>query len=144
MKKSETEEMIKNDKLDDSIKTPASAKTEFKYHEMDISEVLLDNLTTNINNKLSSIDLVKLYNDVLLDKLDYYNDVENTLFEVIQLFWIKCRHFGFVQHMGHLMYVYDMILKNKINKYLILDLIVYMVNIEFNLPKKKSFDGMYI
>lgn len=142
MKKSETEEMIRNDS-ESSIKTPQSTKTEFFINE-NIQETLNTNLMKNINSRINSINIIILYNDILMNKIECRNDTENLLFELIYLYWVKCRHFGYIVEMNHIMYMHDLILKNSNTKYLSLDLIVFLVNIEFKPPKKKSFDGMYI
>lgn len=143
MKNSDNKNLILDNSQNLSV-SPSSDKTENIINKP-IGEILEENLILNINNKLASIDMKQLYNDILLDKMKCQNDTEKMLFEVITLFWIKCRHFNMPNQAGHIMYVYDILMKQiNINKYLALDLLVYMLNIDFVLPKKNSFNSMYL
>ena len=140
MKKSETELLLEEQKSN----SPTSDKTEIIINRP-IGEILEENLIMNINNKISSFDMATLYNDILMDKMSCQSEVEKLYFELISMFWIKCRHFNMPIHMSHLLYIHDVLIKQgNVNKYLALDLLIYMLNIDFVLPKKNSFSTMYL
>lgn len=149
MKKSITEEMLEKQNIEDNKNStgnnsPSSTKTEIIINKS-VSEILEENLIMNINAKLSSINMTQLYNDILMDNMKCQSDIEKLFFEIISLFWIKCRHFNMPIHMSHIMYVHDILIKQiNMNKYLALDLLIYMLNINFVLPKKNSFNSMYL
>lgn len=126
-----------------------SDKTEFNEHT-DVGKLLQNNLIENIDNKIKNTDLVELYNAILMDNqkpnsVPYC--IANKFFDIIQCFVVKCSQFGYLEETTTIMKILMTIDKLGFNcsKYFALDLLVYVINIEFKeKPKTRSYENLYI
>lgn len=132
-------------KKPDSFESDSSDKTEMIIHKTELGLTLEDNLIQNFESKLKSIDVVKLYNSILTEK-DVFES-EEIFFDFVHIHLIKCRSLKMYPNANDISVLLDKINISNYRKYLCLELIVYIVNIDFKvpveMPRKKSGSSLW-
>lgn len=123
-----------------------SINTEKILHiEKSLGEVLANNLLNNLEKRLQSTNFPYLYNSILMtEDSNYMTNLEKTFFDIIEIYMIKCRIFQMCNEYNHIMMSLKMIYKIHYNKYLLLDLLVFCINLQFKPPIVHSYYGLYI
>ena len=126
------------------LKTPDSNDGNGLVSQLSTAQMLCENLLKNIDSKLKSIDVCKLYNDILLEKEEMHQTSnEITLYDYIQCHLIKMYSYGLNNEYTYLIGMYKFIYKVLYNRYLALHCICFCENIKYVLPKQISYSNMY-
>lgn len=122
-----------------------SDKTEYTSHRVNtvrsIGDLLKENLLMNIEEHLKKIDVIQLYNSVLQadDSLTSW-ELESTLFNYFHWHLIKLRHYGMFAEANNLRALCEYI-RQKYNKYMVLDTIVKCESYHYDLQRPPSLDS---